>query len=367
MGAIAGIGVAGARVVFRARPQYDRGLIDWAAVERAALARIGHARDRWDPAERSQLYEAMATDLTPALAEVCGTVPMNPPAFRALDRSEFIRTNVEIVQRIVAPVERIRAQIPSSMASGWTRAASSHYIGTLFGVLARRVLGQYDPALHLESPNEGPRATPGLFLIETNVGEFERELRVPGDPLRRWLILHELTHAWQFGNHPWLAEHLGTMMRSLLVNQLLDRAVQPAADRDANEQRPSNAEMILQLPTSLRDQMREIGRIQALMSVLEGYSNFVMNRAGAAKIPEVDRLRAAFTRRRRTRPLLERLLITVTGLRVKLSQYEVGERFAESVADRSGLIVLNRVWEGPEMMPTTQELRDPGAWIRRVG
>jgi uncharacterized protein (DUF2342 family) len=51
---------------------------------------------------------------------------------------------------------------------------------------------------------------------------------------------------------------------------------------------------------------------------------------------------------------------------MKLEQYRQGERFADAVASRIGMNGLNRVWEGPEYMPTLQEIRDPGLWIDRV-
>ena len=40
-------------------------------------------------------------------------------------------------------------------------------------------------------------------------------------------------------------------------------------------------------------------------------------------------------------------------------------RRAGVVAER-GVSVANRVWEGPEMLPTMEELRNPPAWIERV-
>jgi uncharacterized protein (DUF2342 family) len=71
-------------------------------------------------------------------------------------------------------------------------------------------------------------------------------------------------------------------------------------------------------------------------------------------------------RRREQRTLLERLIMALTGLELKMRQYEIGEEFCEAVVARSNLATLNRVWESSEMMPSMSELKHPEAWLRRV-
>jgi uncharacterized protein (DUF2342 family) len=44
----------------------------------------------------------------------------------------------------------------------------------------------------------------------------------------------------------------------------------------------------------------------------------------------------------------------------------VGERFCDAAAQAGGVALLNRVWEGPEMMPSPAELRAPDIWIARA-
>jgi uncharacterized protein (DUF2342 family) len=57
----------------------------------------------------------------------------------------------------------------------------------------------------------------------------------------------------------------------------------------------------------------------------------------------------------------------VTGLSMKMRQYELGERFAERAVAIGGLPLLNRVWDGPEQMPSLAELEHPERWAARVG
>jgi len=120
------------------------------------------------------------------------------------------------------------------------------------------------------------------------------------------------------------------------------------------------------MPDAVRTQLRGIAKLQAVMCVLEGYANFVMHRVGRRHLDHFDDLEAAFARRRAQRTIVERAVLAITGINMKMRQYEVGERFCEAAANAGGVTLLNRVWEGAEMMPSPAELRTPEAWIARA-
>ena len=199
-----------------------------------------------------------------------------------------------------------------------------------------------------------------MYIVEPNLDSFAEMAHAAREPLRRWLILHELTHAWQFGDHPWLREHLVGMMEEMVRN-----SVRHAIGPDG---RPAGTRQLLEkLPAAVRTQLRGIATLQAVMSVLEGYANFVMHRVGRDHLDDFDELEAAFARRRAQRTVVERAVLAITGINMKMRQYEVGERFCEEVVAAGGLTLLNRVWESAAMMPTPAELRSPVTWVRRAG
>src|SRR5947209_19662570 len=101
------------------------------------------------------------------------------------------------------------------------------------------------------------------------------------------------------------------------------------------------------------------------MSVIEGYSEHTMDVVGERTLPAYRGLREAMDRRRRSRSAPERMLQRLLGLDMKMRQYELGKRFCDAVAERHGIETLNRVWEGPESLPTNAELEDPDAWVER--
>jgi putative hydrolase len=102
------------------------------------------------------------------------------------------------------------------------------------------------------------------------------------------------------------------------------------------------------------------------MSLLEGYSNHVMNAAGARILPNFVEIHDRFERRGERRGAVERAIMKLTGLDLKMEQYAAGERFADAVITQRDRAFLNRVWTGPEMLPSLDEIRAPETWIARI-
>ena len=106
---------------------------------------------------------------------------------------------------------------------------------------------------------------------------------------------------------------------------------------------------------------------QRVMSLLEGFSDWVMDEVGAQVLPDVRTIRDRFeARRSKRRGPFDRLVARVTGLDLKLEQYRRGERFVSGVAAAGGREAIDALWSGPWALPTEQELADPSAWVRRV-
>ena len=114
------------------------------------------------------------------------------------------------------------------------------------------------------------------------------------------------------------------------------------------------------------EQRTLFSKLQAVMSIIEGYSNYIMNAVGSRLLPSYETIKERIEERAARRSAAEKLFIRLTGLALKMEQYKLGESFINSVVEKRGIEFANRVWEGPEMLPTLEELRDPAAWIARV-
>jgi len=348
LGVVAGLATVAIAEVVRPRGGTSL-LLDWEEVRRTAVARFGSATaSKTSLTAAAKGYRTMAAKLEKPLLDFVGGLPAGAtlPEFEALDRAGWLDLNVGIMRRLVDPVLE-KGRLPNSLMVDFGRSGLDHYMGFLLGFLGRRVLGQYDPQLMGVEPLAGA----GLYLVETNVEDWGREAKLPDQDLRRWLILHEMTHAWQFAAHPWLRGHVEQLMRVLL---------------ETVTQKASPAVRIAAFAGVLPAQWRVMRQMQGTMSLIEGYSNLVMNELGAKLLPGFDQLEEAYRRRSSNKTVLDQLIWKLTGLDLKLQQYRRGEAFARAVYDAHGMKALNIAWKGPEQMPQLDELAQPEKWYRRV-
>ena len=102
----------------------------------------------------------------------------------------------------------------------------------------------------------------------------------------------------------------------------------------------------------------------ALMTLLEGHADHVMDAVGPTVVPSVAAIRASFTeRRKRTKGPIDRLLRALLGMDMKLAQYVKGGAFVGAVVDQVGMAAFNAVWTSPDTLPTRAEIADPAAWV----
>jgi len=106
--------------------------------------------------------------------------------------------------------------------------------------------------------------------------------------------------------------------------------------------------------------------LTAVMTLLEGHAEFVMDGVGPEVIPSVEQIRSRFNQRREGGNPVERMLRKLLGIDVKLRQYAEGRKFVHTVVDRVGMAGFNRVWDSPLTLPYLSELSDPDAWVARV-
>ena len=353
-GVAIGVGAVVLRELVRPREQPAR-LIDWGRVEEIALARCGEAQDLPADLTRDQTYQQIAAELEPLLAEALGSgtaesgTPLYP-GLTAVGRRQWVRFNIRIFRQMFEPLEGLQQLIPGSLILSLGQKGLTRYLGLMLGLLGRRVLGQYDPALLGREPVE----TSALILVEPNVQAWSQKDKLPVDELRRWLAMHEMTHAWEFKAHPWLQAYLEGLLKEVLIGRLNDG------------HRPSRLELIRTLTVGVGQQWKAISKLQAAMSLLEGYSNLVMNEVGRRELPHFALLEGAYRRRQEQRTPLERAFLRLTGLEMKMRQYVLGERFCREVRDGGGRDLLARVWEGPQWLPTMAEIQRPQLFIERA-
>ncbi len=297
--------------------------------------------------------------------------PGDAPEAVVVDRPGWIDANVESMRSLMGPViEKITAGTrskdgtpPAGPANAVTAVGgkvTGGEAGALMAFMSSKVLGQYDLA---------PEGTPRLMLVAPNLVQVERELGVDPHDFRLWVAMHEETHRVQFTAVPWLRQHLIDSSRALTT----DLAPTPDELRDRLQ------ELSRRLPEAFRSgsrgladlflspqQRAEVSRITAVMSLLEGHADVMMDEVGPQVIPTVAQIRERFQGRRNGVSGLDKVLRRLLGMEAKMRQYRDGAVFVRAVVADVGLEGFNAVWSSPESLPTAAEIEVPRQWVERV-
>jgi coenzyme F420 biosynthesis associated uncharacterized protein len=334
----------------------------------------------------SYLLERLQRDLETAVprseglvADASGIPSPTPVPWGVIDRAEWAEANIAGMTRMLSPLaERLEprlAQLPAPIRIA-QQAVVSVEMGVLLGYVSRRVLGQYDVLMPEDSPEAARRSRrrardgAALYFVGPNMVETERRWGFVPEEFALWVAVHEVTHRFQFAGVPWLRDRFFGLVRSYLSVTDMDagslaRRLAGAASRLATGKVPADERHPAYLLAT--DEQRDVlNQIQALMAVVEGHGNFVMDTVGARVIPSFKRMRYVFERRREQSTTLQRILNQALGLEMKLRQYEVGQKFCQEVAAREGEAGFTYLWSAPEHLPTLDELKEPRRWLDRV-
>jgi len=369
------IGAAATVLGRRAERIARRGLVDWGTVERVAIRRADKAPGKLSALELraadGAYREAMAR-VVPRLGEALGTsLPGVVDRATVVDRAGWIRANVGTFRSLISRMEGDLLDQVVPEGGGLTRATmalanrwvTSQQLGYLLGFMGSRVLGQYDLAMLSAEAEDGR-----LLFVEENVRATAHALSIPVAPFRTWIALHETTHAFEFEAHPWLRPYLAERLErqlSLFSGNAasLGRDTLRAIGRALRGE--SGGEHWME--SIMGDEQKRLFReTQAVMSLLEGFSDYVMDEVGRGLVEGVDTISARFHERRQRRSGFERAVLKLTGMDLKLEQYAKGEQFVRAVAEAKGRPALARIWDGPATLPTPEEIADPSRWIARV-
>ncbi len=370
------------------RPADGPGLIDWTVAERVAERLL--ARRPLPLGYRAAAVQDEFVELTAQAEELVaastGWRAPSPGRAMVTDRPGWVRANVASMQRLLGPTlrkyEERRAEarrssplagltqlLPESLAgtmSGAGRAMSGAQLGAVLSWMSTRVLGQYD-LLITEEMSEDQDV---LYYVGPNVVSLESRYGFPSREFRLWLALHEVTHRCQFTAVPWLRDHFLSLVDQGLEpfradpHRLAEMVRRVAEQLRSGESPLEDAGMIGLVAGE--EQMEAIRRLQALMSLLEGHGDVVMDRAGAAAVPGAERFGAVLRERREQARGPAKVLLRLLGLEAKFRQYAEGEAFVYAVEQAGGTALLDKVWQGPEWLPALSEIREPDRWVARV-
>ncbi len=342
--------------------------VDWEFAKTTG-ARLVAAGPPVTPTEAADEVAAIRAAAAAAYEPVAATsrlqTPPGAPAALVIDRPTWIAKNVDSMAELLDPAfakilsARAAKGAPAGIGAVGAKVAGAE-AGALMAFMASKVLGQYDLA---------PGRTPYLMLVAPNLLHVQRELDLDPADFRAWVCMHEETHRVQFTAVPWLRDHMIAEARGLATDM--------APDPDELSSRLQ--QILTRLPEAIRaggagiadllatpEQRAKMAELAAVMSLLEGHADVVMDEVGPQVIPSVATIRARFNERRKGMGAADRLLRRLLGLEAKMAQYRDGAAFVRGVVDQVGWDGLNAVWTSPETLPAAAEIADSKAWVARV-
>jgi coenzyme F420 biosynthesis associated uncharacterized protein len=315
-----------------------------------------------------------------------------------VDRPGWIKANVGGFRVVLEPLAEKLAERSNAMPAAGSvfgaigSRATGMQAGLILAYLSSRVLGQYELFL---PPGEGGPSANGvngngsansnaaangagangasvgrLTLVAPNIVMVERELGVDPHDFRRWVCLHEETHRVQFTSVPWLRGYVQGMMTEFLLASDLDAGailerMRSAATAVAGAVRGGETESLIEAMQTPA-QRALLDKLTAVMTLVEGHGDYVMDAVGPRVVPSVEDIRAKFSQRRGSAGRLEQIFRRLLGIDLKMKQYEQGSRFVSTVVEEAGMAGFNKVWTSPETLPTRAELANPREWLERV-
>jgi coenzyme F420 biosynthesis associated uncharacterized protein len=342
-------------------------MVDWGLARQIAALAAGRGTEEPPPFDAV----ALSREMEPVVAGYTGLALAAPsPPAEVVSRSEWAAVNLDALARVLDPVaarleERLgfAGPLAGALRVGATATLAAE-AGLVMGYMSSRVLGQYELSLL------GGETDPRLLYVGPNLAGAVRDLDVDPQAFGRWISAHELTHVFQFQGVPWLRGHMSGLLRRYVetLEVRIDKGAAgglpslPDPQKLVEAFREGGLAALVQSP----EQRTLMDEVQAAMSVIEGYSEHVMDAIAAEFIPGHEELRAAMDRRRRSRSAPQRIIEKLLGFDVKLRQYEQGKKWADAVASLAGIEGLNRVWVSPAALPSADELKHPGTWVKRT-
>jgi putative hydrolase len=234
--------------------------------------------------------------------------------------------------------------------------------GAAVGALAEEIISSSDIGLPI-----GPEGT--AALLPAGVAAFGSGLSVPAEEVRLFVALREAAHHRLFSHVPWL--------RARLLGAVEDYArgikVDAEALRDAMPQiDPSNPEALnealsgaaLFSPEDSPEQKMALARLESLLALVEGWVATVVADAARNRLPQADALAEAIRRRRATGGPAERTFATLVGLELRPRRLREAAAIWRGLTDARGVEGRDEIWGHPDLLPTSDDLDDPDAFVR---
>lgn len=356
------------------------GNIDWEVAKRSAL----EVAKKQSTTPTAETRASVDRDFTLASLWLSEVTAMSETAElpRSISRVEWVYDSIDTWTALAQPValsisealmsavgEHAPEELKDAMAGagkmirGVAGALFAMQLGTVVGRLSNEVLSAGDIGIPLFA-----REIPAL--LPENVAEFGKGLDQPLEQVQLYLAIRELAHARLFHHARWLRLHILSAINEYAQGIHIDveRIEELAADFD-----PSNPEEIRAaltngslIPPKTEAQLAAHARLETVLALVEGWVDEVTLQA-TSRLPGAQGIAEMVRRRRATGGPAESAFATLIGLELRPRRLREAAQMWAALREAGGAEGRDRVWDHPDLMPTSDEIDNPALLIERLG
>jgi coenzyme F420 biosynthesis associated uncharacterized protein len=341
--------------------------VDWGNAARVARFVAGRdpLSDSYLAASLQTDFDALTADAEALVGDYTGLRTPGGVTARVLDRRGWVDSNITSMRTLLDPLmQKFADRLARNPFAPVSRQVAAAEMGALLGYLSQRVLGQYDLLVPDDVNGDA------VYYVGGNILALEKRFAFRPRDFRLWIAIHEVTHRAQFTGVPWMRGYFLSLVHQAfdLVDpdpRTIAKALSNAVEEVRAGRNPLDEGGLVGLFAS-EEQRGVLGQVQALMSLLEGHGNVVMDDLGRTHVAGQERMSRVLQQRRKSGGLTS-LIHKVLGFEQKMRQYEVGEKFVRGAIAEAGPRAIDAAWLAPENLPTLAELDAPSQWLARVG
>ncbi|MGV3017484.1 zinc-dependent metalloprotease [Rothia sp. 88186D007BW] len=304
------------------------------------------------------------------------------PAFtvEAWAKAEWVENSFDTWKEIASPVAEevssamnssIQQQMPQDMAgmlgggnifAGLGGMMFGMQMGQAIGKLAEEVVSSTDIGI--------PLAQGRSALIPSGVAAFGQGLEIPAQEVMLYLAVREAALVRLHKTNPWLREDIIALITrfSRGIHVDIERMQEAAHTIDFD---PSNPEAMMEAfagdmfkPQLTEDQQLALDRLETLLALIEGWVSLITEQA-SKNLPTAPQLAETMARRRATGGPAEHAFAQLVGLELRPRKMREALAFWRHYEENHGFEARDQLWEGPETLPTSEDLDDPTGFTSR--
>jgi len=353
------------------------GPVNWEAAADTARQTVAQAGDASvTMADRQAVTDAL--NLADLWLEPATSLPASGARAQAWSRADWVHQTLPQWRDLIEPLAQRVADASTQAVPEEMRAMAGPLLGVMqqmsgamfgtqvgqgLGTLATEVVGSTDVALPL-----APVGTSAL--VPDNVRAFGAGLGVPDDEVRLYLALREAAHQRLFHHAPWLRTRITSAVDDYARGITVDVSSIESAMQGIDPTNPAALQELVTSgvfePPTTPEQEGALSRLEAVLALVEGWVDDVVDAAAEPHLPSAPALREAVRRARATGGPAQATFATLVGLELRPRRVREAAALWHALAQDQGVSGRDAVWDHPDLMPSGDDLDEPGAFVERL-